>query len=264
MSITGDRLRDRRKFLGLSADEVAADLGVSRSTIFRYENGYIEKVPANIIEELANILSTTPAYLMGWSDDPTDWESVAADNGISPPHDFEGDPIDYIKYKVMHEQQDSVIDGFYDALDSAIEYLKNQGCQVIESSANGDIDITFKGDKTYHVTEEDLVSGYLLFINGNENFSSVKPNIENAEESRLLTSFRKLNDTGKEKAIDYVEDLGDNPKYSAATATPPAPEYDHLTVIAAHNDHATEPGQLELMRQDAEMIKKMAAEKRKK
>lgn len=47
-------------------------------------------------------------------------------------------------------------------------------------------------------------------------------------------------------------------------AEPPAPEYDHLTVIAAHNDHATEPGQLELMRQDVEMIKKMAAEKRKK
>lgn len=44
---------------------------------------------------------------------------------------------------------------------------------------------------------------------------------------------------------------------------PPAPEYDHLTVIAAHNDHATEPGQLELMQQDVEMAKKLIAERRK-
>ena len=45
---------------------------------------------------------------------------------------------------------------------------------------------------------------------------------------------------------------------------PPAPEYDHLTVIAAHNDHATEPGQLELMRQDVERAKKLIAERKKK
>lgn len=45
---------------------------------------------------------------------------------------------------------------------------------------------------------------------------------------------------------------------------PPAPEYDHLTVIAAHNDHATEPGQLEFMRQDVERAKKLIAERRKK
>lgn len=69
MSITGQRIKERRKQLDMSADDVAAELGVSRSTIFRYENGQIEKVPANVLEKLAVILRTTPAYLMGWQDD---------------------------------------------------------------------------------------------------------------------------------------------------------------------------------------------------
>nr|WP_024838056.1 helix-turn-helix transcriptional regulator [Clostridium sp. 12(A)] len=75
MSITGQRIKARRKQLGMSADEVAAKLGVSRSTIFRYENGHIEKVPANVLERLAEILKTTPTYLMGWDDDSSDSSS---------------------------------------------------------------------------------------------------------------------------------------------------------------------------------------------
>lgn len=69
MSITGQRIKERRNQLEMSADDVAARLGVSRSTIFRYENGHIEKVPANVLEKLAGILKTTPAYLMGWQDE---------------------------------------------------------------------------------------------------------------------------------------------------------------------------------------------------
>lgn len=59
----------RRKQLKLSADVVAERLGVSRSTIFRYEKGEIEKLPTNILDDIAKILQTTPAYLMGWESD---------------------------------------------------------------------------------------------------------------------------------------------------------------------------------------------------
>jgi len=82
MSITGQKIKARRKELGVSADEVAAKLGVSRSTIFRYENGHIEKVPANVIERLAEILKTTPTHLMGWDDDSNDSSSHKLD-GLS-------------------------------------------------------------------------------------------------------------------------------------------------------------------------------------
>lgn len=68
MSITGKRMQARRKELGISADMLADHLGVSRSTVFRYENGDIEKVPANLLPDIAKFLRTTEAFLMGWAD----------------------------------------------------------------------------------------------------------------------------------------------------------------------------------------------------
>ena len=67
---TGERMKQRRKEIGLSAEKVAERLGVSPATIYRYEKGDIEKVPVDIFAELAKILQTTPAYLMGWEEQP--------------------------------------------------------------------------------------------------------------------------------------------------------------------------------------------------
>lgn len=67
---TGERMKQRRKELGFSAEKVAERLGVSPATIYRYERGDIEKVPGDSLGELAKILQTTPAYLMGWEEKP--------------------------------------------------------------------------------------------------------------------------------------------------------------------------------------------------
>lgn len=64
----GDRIRMRRKELGLSADVVADKLNVDRSTIFRYERGAITKVPSEVLAQIAQVLYTSPAYLLGLSD----------------------------------------------------------------------------------------------------------------------------------------------------------------------------------------------------
>lgn len=64
----GQRIKKRRKELGISADELGLLLGVHRTTIFRYESGYIEKMPIDALEPIAHALGTTPAYLMGWED----------------------------------------------------------------------------------------------------------------------------------------------------------------------------------------------------
>lgn len=73
---TGERMKHRRKELGLSAEYVADKLGVSPSTIYRYENGDIEKQPGEILAPLAKILKTTPAYLMGWSEESDELVSL--------------------------------------------------------------------------------------------------------------------------------------------------------------------------------------------
>lgn len=64
---TGDRIKQRRIELGLTADDLAQKIGKSRATIYRYENGDIENMPTPILEPLAKALDTTPADLMGWT-----------------------------------------------------------------------------------------------------------------------------------------------------------------------------------------------------
>lgn len=64
----GQRIKQRRKELGVSADKLAKSLGKDRSTIFRYEKGDIEKLPIDILEPIAKALNTTPEYLMGWEE----------------------------------------------------------------------------------------------------------------------------------------------------------------------------------------------------
>ena len=60
----GEKIQQRRKELGMSADELAEKLGIDRSTIYRYENGDIKKFPLDMLEPIANALNTTPTYLV--------------------------------------------------------------------------------------------------------------------------------------------------------------------------------------------------------
>ncbi|MBD9090612.1 MAG: helix-turn-helix domain-containing protein [Clostridiales bacterium] len=74
-------MKSRRKELGIPVDTVAAALGVSVATVYRYESGEIEKVPGTILEPLAKVLHTTPAYLMGWT---AEHQSIQYPSNIMP------------------------------------------------------------------------------------------------------------------------------------------------------------------------------------
>lgn len=66
----GERIKQRRKALGISAEDLAERVGKSPATIYRYEKGDIQRVDSSSLQPIAEALSTTPAYLMGWEDDP--------------------------------------------------------------------------------------------------------------------------------------------------------------------------------------------------
>lgn len=68
----GERIKKRRKELGLSAEQVADKLGVSPATIYRYESNDIVNMRIDKLEPIADILNTSPAYLMGWEEDIND------------------------------------------------------------------------------------------------------------------------------------------------------------------------------------------------
>ena len=63
-----ERIKERRLELEMSYQDLSDATGISKSTLQRYETGYIKKVPINQIEILAKALHTTPSYLMGWEE----------------------------------------------------------------------------------------------------------------------------------------------------------------------------------------------------
>lgn len=82
--IIGERIKQRRTELGLSVDEVAAKIGKARATVYRYENTDIKKMPADILIPLAKALNTTPAYLLGFSEEPASTVSLDGITNIIP------------------------------------------------------------------------------------------------------------------------------------------------------------------------------------
>lgn len=72
-----ERIKERRLKLEMSYQDLSDATGISKSTLQRYETGYIKKVPINQIEILAKALHTTPSYLMGWDNTVTEAPSVS-------------------------------------------------------------------------------------------------------------------------------------------------------------------------------------------
>ena len=60
----GARIRNRRKELHMSQDELAQRIGISRSTLTRYEQGNIDKLPAYLMKPIADALEVPVGYLV--------------------------------------------------------------------------------------------------------------------------------------------------------------------------------------------------------
>ena len=69
MIYMANRIKELRKKQGLTLAEVAKIVGVSESTMQRYESEKISKIKYETMESLANLFGVDPPYLMGWSDE---------------------------------------------------------------------------------------------------------------------------------------------------------------------------------------------------
>lgn len=62
------RMKKRREELNMSYQTLSDKVGISKSTLQRYETGYIKNMPVDKLEAIATALCVSPAYLMGWDD----------------------------------------------------------------------------------------------------------------------------------------------------------------------------------------------------
>lgn len=72
----GDRVKERRKELGLTQEEVAKKMGYkSQSTIAHIEDG-TNDVTLPKVELLAKALQTTPGFLIGWEQEEEERQRI--------------------------------------------------------------------------------------------------------------------------------------------------------------------------------------------
>lgn len=92
-------------------------------------------------------------------------------------------------------------------------------------------------------------------------FDPVYQNDISTKEHKILNSFSKLNEIGKDEAIKRVSELTliDSYSYKINTVKPVhnnnLTEYGYIETIAAHNDHLDEDGEIEKIIEDIEDMK---------
>ncbi len=62
------RIRQARSDAGMTLQQIATAIGVTKSTVQRYEQGRIENVKQPVIEAMARVLEVNPEWLLGRSD----------------------------------------------------------------------------------------------------------------------------------------------------------------------------------------------------
>ena len=83
MASVGSRIKRIRTDLGISQVDFANRIGVSKQTLYKYENDLITNIPSDKIEAVAKVGNVTPAYLMGWEDSSSS-QSIPSFPNITP------------------------------------------------------------------------------------------------------------------------------------------------------------------------------------
>lgn len=62
----GERIKQLRESANLTLEELAKKLHTTKQTIYKYEKNIVTNIPSDRIEALAEVLDSTPDYIMGW------------------------------------------------------------------------------------------------------------------------------------------------------------------------------------------------------
>lgn len=71
MSTIGTRIKEAREKVALSQTDMADQIGVSKQTLYKYENDIITNIPSDKIEAISRLTGVSPAYIMGWDTQTT-------------------------------------------------------------------------------------------------------------------------------------------------------------------------------------------------
>ncbi len=82
---TGERIKKLRKEHKLTQEELGKMLGVQKAAIQKYEKGTVTNIKKESLLKLADILGTTPEYILGWDGAASGLEPVSAADFVKVP-----------------------------------------------------------------------------------------------------------------------------------------------------------------------------------
>lgn len=65
----GERIKLLREKANMTQEELAKLLKTTKQTIYKYEQSIVTNIPSDRVERIAEVLNSTPAYIMGWESD---------------------------------------------------------------------------------------------------------------------------------------------------------------------------------------------------
>lgn len=79
----GALLKRLRQEKHLTQEDVGKRLGVSKQTLYKYENNIITNIPSDKLEILAALYGVEPAYILGWDKQPTPPPAAPTTNDLA-------------------------------------------------------------------------------------------------------------------------------------------------------------------------------------
>lgn len=64
----GERIKTIRLQKSMTQEDLAKHISSTKQAIYKYETGIVTNIPLNRLEQIADALGVTAAYLMGWDD----------------------------------------------------------------------------------------------------------------------------------------------------------------------------------------------------
>ena len=117
----GERIKNRREELGMTQDELARKCGYkSRSSINKIELS--RDLPLKKVSLMADVLQTTPGYLMGWEDMACDYVADAGGNDI------------FIELKKLHPTEAKKFAGLYEMYQNASPGIQAAVEQILKEA----------------------------------------------------------------------------------------------------------------------------------
>ena len=66
----GERIREARTAKGLTQEQLAEQVHVTKQAVYKYETGIVTNIPLDKLESIAACLGVAPGYLAGWQGSP--------------------------------------------------------------------------------------------------------------------------------------------------------------------------------------------------